>query len=241
MAVSAEALIQLVNTISVLVKQLPPTVPEATREDKIQRVMTGPIPRGEPHHEMFNRRFDALFGEDCRDEDGRLLHVKRGRSGMMLVSTYLNRIIDTDDMKKQAAVVIIKLERLKNELEYLWSANTRQMAVSYSLTCIHCSNTTGGDTVRAEGSTRASNTAQTCHAGGSADAASGAIDTQEGAVSVATAGIDGGMVASEMARSKAGGEAAQTDAVNEREASRERDGELEVHTENTGPPRSEGS
>ena len=104
-----------------------------------------------------------------------------------------------------------------------------------------CSNTTGGDTVCAEGSTRASNTAQTRHTGGSADAASGAINTQEGAVLVATAGIDGGMVTSETARSKAGGEAAQTDAVNEREASRERDSELEVHTENTGPPRSEGS
>ncbi|TFY61097.1 hypothetical protein EVJ58_g4726 [Rhodofomes roseus] len=119
MAISAEDLVQLVNTISTLIKRLPPTIPEGTREDKIFKVMTGPIPKGEPHHETFNRRFDALFGEDCRDHNGRLQHIRRGRAGMMLVTTYLTRIIDKDDVKKQAAIVAMKLERIKSELEYL--------------------------------------------------------------------------------------------------------------------------
>ncbi|TFY51404.1 hypothetical protein EVJ58_g10588 [Rhodofomes roseus] len=119
MAISAEDLVQLVNTISTLIKRLPPTIPEGTREDRIFKVMTGPIPKGEPHHETFNRRFDALFGEDCRDHNGRLQHIRRGRAGMMLVTTYLTRIIDKDDVKKQAAIVALKLERIKTELEYL--------------------------------------------------------------------------------------------------------------------------
>jgi hypothetical protein len=30
-------------------------------------------------HETFNRRFDAMFAEDCRDSDGRLHHVRQGK------------------------------------------------------------------------------------------------------------------------------------------------------------------
>ena len=120
MPITAEDLVQLVNTITRLVKQLPSSVPEATREDKISRVMRADIPHGETQHETFNRRFDALFGEDCRDTTGRLHHIKRGRSGMMLVSTYLTRVIDSDDIKKNVDIVALKLERIKNELEYLW-------------------------------------------------------------------------------------------------------------------------
>lgn len=121
---SSSDLLGLVNTIGKLVKQLPSSVLEATRQDKIYRVMTGPIPKGETQHETFNRRFDALFGEDCRDPNGRLRHVMRGRAGMMLVSSYLTRIVDNDDIKKQAAIVALKLERLKAELEHLWHVKT---------------------------------------------------------------------------------------------------------------------
>ena len=42
----------------------------------------------ETPHETFNRRFDALFAEDCRNADARL----QGKLGMVLVVSYLSKI-----------------------------------------------------------------------------------------------------------------------------------------------------
>jgi hypothetical protein len=42
--------------------------------------------------QSFNRNFDLLFGEDCRDEKGSLQNIRRGRYGMGAVCAYLKRI-----------------------------------------------------------------------------------------------------------------------------------------------------
>ena len=35
-------------------------------------------PKATDHWETFNRRFDTLCAEHCRDADGRLIHIRRG-------------------------------------------------------------------------------------------------------------------------------------------------------------------
>jgi hypothetical protein len=67
-------------------------------------------------HETFNGRFDALFGEDCRDSDGRLHHVRQGKFGMGLVVSYLSKINWTGF---PLDLVELKLQRLVTELKYL--------------------------------------------------------------------------------------------------------------------------
>lgn len=42
--------------------------------------------------ETFICRFDAMLGEDCRDSNGRLLHIRRGKLGMGLITAYLPKI-----------------------------------------------------------------------------------------------------------------------------------------------------
>jgi len=67
-------------------------------------------------HETFNRRFDALFGEDCRDPHGRLHHVCQGKLGMGLIVLYLSKI-NWDSFPLD--LVELKLQRLITELKYL--------------------------------------------------------------------------------------------------------------------------
>ena len=70
MADSLISLELLVDKIIALTKILPKSVPEATCKDHIYEVMT--TVTGDSLWETFNRRFDILFGEDCRDQEGRL-------------------------------------------------------------------------------------------------------------------------------------------------------------------------
>lgn len=109
---------QLVQDITELNKKLPPTIREGSKQDKLYEVMTKID--SETAWATFNRRFDILFAEDCRDENGRLHHIRRGRFGMNTVINYLNRIIvNEDQLKGFYAPAAIKLERVKTELEYL--------------------------------------------------------------------------------------------------------------------------
>ncbi|KZT64308.1 hypothetical protein DAEQUDRAFT_741379 [Daedalea quercina L-15889] len=109
---------QLVQDITELSKKLPGSVPEATKDDKIYTVMTSVT--GNSHWGTFNRRFDILFGEDCRNEEGRLHYIRRGRHGMAKVTSYLNRVIvDENTLKGFYTPATVKLERLKAELEVL--------------------------------------------------------------------------------------------------------------------------
>jgi hypothetical protein len=68
-------------------------------------------------HETFNRRFDAMFSEDCRDSDGHLHYVRQGKLGMGLVVSYLSKINWATGFPLD--LVELKLQRLVTELKSL--------------------------------------------------------------------------------------------------------------------------
>ena len=70
----------------------------------------------ETAHKTFNRRFDAMFGEDCRDPAGRLHYIRRGKLGLGCVCAYLSEIDWADNFPLD--IVKIKLRRLFTELQY---------------------------------------------------------------------------------------------------------------------------
>jgi hypothetical protein len=104
----------LVADISILAHALPPSVPNGSKDDKIWSVMN--TDDCETAHETFNKRFDAMFGEDCRDLHGRLHHVRRGKLGLGLVCLYLSKL---DWSEFPLDLVEIKLRRLLVELKHL--------------------------------------------------------------------------------------------------------------------------
>ncbi|KAJ7820837.1 hypothetical protein B0H14DRAFT_3472018 [Mycena olivaceomarginata] len=71
-------------------------------------ILNGPSP--------FNRGMDVLFGEDCRNADGRLHHVRRGASGMTLIVKYLEQV---EWSAMACDIATIKLDRIIAELEFL--------------------------------------------------------------------------------------------------------------------------
>ena len=81
---------QLVKEISALSGSLSDAVPKGSKDDKIWSIMN--TEEGNNPHETFNRRFDALFGEDCRDSGGHLHHIHQGKLGMGLITSYLSKI-----------------------------------------------------------------------------------------------------------------------------------------------------
>ena len=105
---------QLVKEISVLSLSLSDAVPKGSKDDKIWSVMN--TEECDTPHETFNRRFDALFAEDCRDSDGRLHHVRQGKLGMGLVVPYLLKI---NWASFPLDLVELKLQRLITELKHL--------------------------------------------------------------------------------------------------------------------------
>ncbi|KAG5734184.1 hypothetical protein E4T56_gene1377 [Termitomyces sp. T112] len=105
----------LVKTITAPSSNLPSSVKQGSKSDKIWTVMNGG--EGETLHETFNRRFDAMFGEDCCDSNGRLEYVCRGKLGLGLVCLYLSKIDWAVNFLLD--LVEIKLQRLVSELKYL--------------------------------------------------------------------------------------------------------------------------
>jgi hypothetical protein len=103
----------LIVEIKGLALKLPDSVPTAKKDGEIYRIITQA--NGEGPWQTFNRRFDILFGEDCRDEHGKLKNIQRGKYGMGAVCKYLNTV-DVDASWFLAAPAIIKLQRLHNAL-----------------------------------------------------------------------------------------------------------------------------
>ncbi|KAJ7076638.1 hypothetical protein B0H15DRAFT_934227 [Mycena belliarum] len=60
-------ILDVIKTIAKLTSQLPETVPEASDDDKIYRVITTLEGIDDSVAGTFNRRFDALFGNNERD------------------------------------------------------------------------------------------------------------------------------------------------------------------------------
>ena len=74
------ALLAIKGVIDKIIKlgsQLPDAVPIGTQDDKLWTVMNM---HEEDPWQTFNRRFDIVFGENCRDKNGRLYHLRRGFS-----------------------------------------------------------------------------------------------------------------------------------------------------------------
>jgi hypothetical protein len=105
----------LVKDITTLSNALPQSIKQGTKDDKIWAVMNAG--ERDTAHETFNRRFDALFREDCRDASGRLLHICRGKLGLGLVTSYLSKIDWADGFPLD--IVELKLQRLLMELRHL--------------------------------------------------------------------------------------------------------------------------
>ena len=115
MSTPAATIRLLVKEISTLSNSLSDSVPKGSKDDKIWSVMN--TEERDTPHETFNRRFDALFAEDCRDSDGRLHHVRQGKLGMGLVVSYLSKINWTTGFPLD--LVELKLQRLVTELKFL--------------------------------------------------------------------------------------------------------------------------
>ena len=105
----------LVKEISTLSTSLQDSVPKGSKDDKIWSVMNSD--ELDTPHETFNRRFDAMFAEDCRDSDGHLHYVRQGKFGMGLVVSYLSKINWTTGFPLD--LVELKLQRLITELKTL--------------------------------------------------------------------------------------------------------------------------
>ena len=114
-SITAATIRLLVKEIGTLSNSLLDSVPKGSKDDKIWSVMN--TDELETPHETFNRRFDAIFAEDCRDSDGRLHYVRRGKLGMGLVVLYLSKINWTTGFPLD--IVELKLQRLITELKGL--------------------------------------------------------------------------------------------------------------------------
>ncbi len=124
----------LVKDISILSNGLPPSIQQATKDDKIWSVMN--TDQCDTVHKTFNQRFDAMFGEDCQDSAGHLQYVRKGKLGMGLVCSYLSKCDWADGFPLD--IVKIKLWRLFVELKYLqYVANSTSLhSFVLFLTCI---------------------------------------------------------------------------------------------------------
>ncbi|KAJ7800454.1 hypothetical protein B0H14DRAFT_2616165 [Mycena olivaceomarginata] len=83
---------------------------------KIARVIKNSHGENNDTPTTFNRRMDILFGEDCRNSQGRLPNILRGAAGMPLVVKYLQKI-EWSEIEAQLARP--KLDRIIKELEFL--------------------------------------------------------------------------------------------------------------------------
>jgi hypothetical protein len=105
----------LIKEIGSLSNSLADSVPKGTKDDKIWSVMNSE--ECDTLHETFNRRFDALFAEDCCDAEARLHYVRQSKLGMGLVVSYLSKINWT--LGFPLDLVELKLQSLVTELKHL--------------------------------------------------------------------------------------------------------------------------
>ncbi|KAF7794639.1 hypothetical protein EIP86_005776 [Pleurotus ostreatoroseus] len=113
--VTASEISLLIRRLQGLSSTLPPSVPLAKANDKIYHVITSV--HGDDVFHTFNRRFDALFGLDCRDQSGHMKYIRRGRFGMDAVCKFLESI-DLLDESMQLTLMALRLNTLIKELEY---------------------------------------------------------------------------------------------------------------------------
>ncbi|KAJ7189247.1 hypothetical protein C8R46DRAFT_36579 [Mycena filopes] len=126
-ALATKPVLDLIKKIRRLSGLLPDSVPEPSEEDKVHRIITTLPSLDDTLAGEFNRRFDNLFGEDCRDADGRLQNIRRGVEGMDCVVAYLESIHwKTADIPLDLAQN--KLQRLADALALLCASDTTAAA-----------------------------------------------------------------------------------------------------------------
>ena len=108
----------LIENLLTLCDGLPSSIPLASQDDHIYHVMT--TVNGDDAWQTFNRRFDLLFGDDLRNVEGRLLHIRRGKYGMDVVCIYL-RSIDLETPGLFHDLMALKLTRVIEEIIHLMS------------------------------------------------------------------------------------------------------------------------
>jgi hypothetical protein len=112
--------LQRLSRLEQVVKTLPKSIPLAKKSDAVFTVFQNiPIPEDVTgHFEAFNRRMDALFGNDVRDPvTGRLVNIRRGPFGIDLVVKYLREATDAGYLLWNIA--ILKVDRLIEEIEII--------------------------------------------------------------------------------------------------------------------------
>ena len=122
LAATASDVTRIIDEIGRLLLQLPDTIPLGQPAGKLYQTMMNV--HGEDTWHTFNRRFDILFGEDCRDAEGGLLNISRGQYGLEAVYTYLRSMLGLAVSEGSGSTVPwdamqIKVERLQNELRRL--------------------------------------------------------------------------------------------------------------------------
>lgn len=109
-ATTARIISNIIIELSTASRSLPASIPVGVNnaENKLWRVINDPA--GEDDWQIFNKRFDRLFGEDCL-VDGRFPALRRGKYGMDAVCTYL-KSITWDPQTMMLDLARKKLERL---------------------------------------------------------------------------------------------------------------------------------
>lgn len=113
-AVTAREISDLIDNITSLSNKLPSSVPIAEQADQVNRALNSAP--GESTWATFNRRFDILYAEHLRDENGRLPNICRGKYGMSAVCKYLSGV-DWSEPDIPLELVKLKLVRVEEELK----------------------------------------------------------------------------------------------------------------------------
>ncbi len=147
----------LISELKDLASRLPKTVPTGKMTDKLYRTIA--YARGEDEWVTFNRRFDILFGEDCRDEAGRLHQIRRGAHGMDLVCEYLSELMTKPSSETRVLdyeLMKVKLTRVVEEMRHLWYVSL--LSHSILIADLPSLGSAGAQHALCSGSLRAANT-----------------------------------------------------------------------------------
>ncbi|KAJ6607650.1 hypothetical protein B0H10DRAFT_1956091 [Mycena sp. CBHHK59/15] len=124
-AKSIADILELINQIESLCPALPKSVPLGTDGDRIVYVLNkvkGQDTGSAAKSSTFVRRMDLLFGVGAHDENGRMIHMRRGNWGIKLAVQYFRKI-DWDADGIPLAIATLKFTQLLEEMRFL-CANT---------------------------------------------------------------------------------------------------------------------
>lgn len=112
------ARLKAVQDIEELLGQLPKNaLPKGTEKGKIWTSLSR-TKRDDDTWETFNKLCNTLWGENLRDEAGRLPNMETGKYGLNGVANYMKRVLVLKPMNAVHDAVMVKLVRLKDELTH---------------------------------------------------------------------------------------------------------------------------